>query len=86
LTSHLRAAGDVFPTLAIRAIMGWEFWESGLEKLNGENWFAGVQENFPFPFNVIPVDLSWAMATWSALIGTVLLRLGLAIVSDGFRT
>ncbi len=84
LTSHLRGAGEVIPPLAMRAIMGWEFWESGLEKLHGENWFAGIQENFPFPFNIIPADLSWAMATWSELIGAVLLWLGLATRFSAF--
>lgn len=78
LTSHLRGAGEVVPRLAMRLVMGWEFWESGLEKLHGENWFADIQTKFPFPFNVMPADLSWSMATWTEVIGAVLLWLGLA--------
>lgn len=78
LTSHLRGAGEVVPRLAMRAVMGWEFWESGLEKLHGDNWFSDIQDKFPFPFNVIPADLSWSMATWTEVIGAVLLWIGLA--------
>ena len=78
LTSHLRGAGEVVPRLAMRLVMGWEFWESGLEKLNGENWFSDIQDKFPFPFNIVPADLSWAMATWTEVIGAVLLFVGLA--------
>jgi putative oxidoreductase len=78
LSAHLRGAGEVVPRLVMRLVMGWEFWESGLEKYHGENWFADVQGNFPFPFNVIPADLSWGIATWFELVGAVLLWLGLA--------
>ena len=46
-------------------------------KFSGENWFAGVQDAFPFPFNLLPVDLSWQLATWSELIGAIALVLGL---------
>jgi putative oxidoreductase len=61
----------------MRLVMGWEFWESGLEKLRGENWFASIQSDFPFPFNVVPADLSWTIATGFELVGAVLLWLGL---------
>jgi putative oxidoreductase len=46
-------------------------------KLNGSNWFGNVSENFPFPFNVIPVDISWFLATWVELLGALGLALGL---------
>ena len=45
--------------------------------MNGENWFAGIQENFPWPFNVIPADVSWFMATWGEYLFAILLLLGL---------
>ena len=77
LCAHLRGAGEVVPRLVMRLVMGWEFWESGLEKLHGQNWFADVQQSFPFPFNVIPTDISWFIATWAELIGAVALWLGL---------
>ncbi len=63
--------------LSLRLLLGWDFFESGLEKLNGENWFADIQDRFPFPFNLVPVELSWQMATWFELIGSVALVIGL---------
>src|SRR5687767_15290436 len=78
LTARLRGAGEVIPRLAMRLVMGWEFWEAGREKLHGENWFAGVQASFPFPFDVVPASLSWGIATWFELVGAVALWLGLA--------
>lgn len=77
LTQRLRGAGETIPRLVMRIVMGWEFWESGLEKLNGENWFADIQDRFPVPFNVIPANLSWGIATWFEIIGAVALWLGL---------
>lgn len=77
LVTRLRAAGEVIPQLAMRVVMGWEFWESGQEKLHGANWFGDIQSQFPFPFSVIPANLSWQAATWFELIGAVCLWLGL---------
>lgn len=77
LTARLRGAGEVIPRLVMRLIMGWEFWEAGIEKYRGSNWFSSVQDSFPFPFNLVPPDLSWAMATWTELVCAVLLWLGL---------
>ncbi len=77
MTARLQGAGEVVPALILRLIMGWEFWESGLEKLHGDNWFGDIQQQFPFPFNVVPANLSWFIATWFELIGAVLLWLGL---------
>lgn len=37
LTARLRGAGETIPPLVLRLIMGWEFWESGVEKLHGSN-------------------------------------------------
>jgi putative oxidoreductase len=66
------------PQLAVRALLAYEFWESGTTKLRGENWFADIQGDFPFPFNFIPVGVSWLLATWSELLGAMGLLLGLA--------
>jgi putative oxidoreductase len=70
--------GSWLPPLALRAIVGWEFLEAGLAKLRGENWFDSVQAQFPFPFNVVPVEVSWFMATWSEVIGGIAIWLGIA--------
>ncbi|HLF12606.1 MAG TPA: DoxX family protein, partial [Gammaproteobacteria bacterium] len=67
-----------FPQLFLRALVGWEFFESGLEKFRGDNWFADVAEGFPFPFNALPVELNWFLATWVELVGGVCIWLGLA--------
>ena len=48
LAARLRAGGEVLPLLVLRPVMGWEFWESGLEKLHGENWSAGTSRALPF--------------------------------------
>jgi putative oxidoreductase len=77
VVSRLRGAGEVVPQFVIRLIMGFEFWESGLEKLHGSNWFGDIQDQFPFPFNIVPASLSWFIATWFEIIGAVLLWLGL---------
>jgi putative oxidoreductase len=82
ITSRLRAAGEYVWPLVLRLIMFWEFWESGVTKLNGENWFAQIpwsdwQKGFPFPFDQIPVSLNWFLATWSELVFAIMLLLGL---------
>ncbi|GJH42065.1 HvfX family Cu-binding RiPP maturation protein [Pasteurella canis] len=64
--------------LGLRLFLAWEFFESGMEKLNGENWFMEVQDSFPFPFNLLPADLSWLLAMGAELLLPVLLILGLS--------
>lgn len=76
-TSVLDDAGDWVALLPIRLLMAYEFGRAGMMKLNGNNWFANVQDNFPFPFNVVPVDISWFMATWMEILGAAGLVLGL---------
>ena len=77
LTARLNGAGETIPPLVLRLIMGWEFYESGLEKLHGENWFNDIQDRFPFPFNLVSGDFSWSIATWFEIVGGVLLWVGL---------
>lgn len=69
--------GSFLPGLLLRLILAFEYLQSGLEKYRGENWFGDIQQQFPFPFNVLPVDLSWLIATWVELLGAVLLLVGL---------
>ena len=73
----LDPAGDWLALLPIRLLMAYEFGRAGLMKFNGSNWFANVQDNFPFPFNVIPVEISWFLATWAEILGAICLVLGL---------
>lgn len=77
LTERLDGVGEWLAPLGLRLILAWEFWEAGIEKYRGENWFAGIQSDFPSPFNLVPPDLSWTMATWFELGGAVALLLGL---------
>lgn len=70
--------GGWLPQLALRALIGWEFLESGLEKLRGENWFADIADDFPFPFGLLPVGASWFIATWAEIIGGICVWIGLA--------
>ena len=63
--------------LGLRLLLGWEFFESGLEKFHGENWFADIQDRFPFPFSIVPPQFSWQMATWLEIVGGIALVLGL---------
>ncbi|TNJ35165.1 DoxX family protein [Arenimonas terrae] len=77
LTERLDGVGDWLAPLGLRLILAWEFWEAGIEKFRGENWFASIQSDFPFPFDRVPPDLSWTLATWFELGGAVALLLGL---------
>lgn len=63
--------------LGIRLLLAYEFGVAGLEKLRGENWFADIQGDFPFPFSMVPADISWLLATWTELIGAAALVIGL---------
>ena len=63
--------------LGIRLLLAYEFGVAGLEKLRGDNWFADIQDAFPFPFSIMPADISWFLATWTELIGAAALAVGL---------
>jgi putative oxidoreductase len=63
--------------LSLRFLLGWDFFESGLEKFHGENWFMDIQDKFPFPFNLVAPAISWQMATWFELLGGIALVIGL---------
>jgi putative oxidoreductase len=76
-TARLEGLGAWLAPLGLRLIMAWEFGEAGFEKLRGSNWFAHVQDNFPFPFSVVSTDVSWFLATWFEIVGAFALALGL---------
>ena len=78
LTAGLNAMGDWLALLPIRLVMAWTFWQAGVSKLNGSNWFDSIAEQFPFPFNILPTDFSWFLATWSEILGGLALLAGLA--------
>jgi len=72
LDSNAQGWAPLFP----RVLLAYEFGEAGLEKLNGDNWFADL--TFPFPVNLLPADVSWTLATGLEMIAPVVLILGLA--------
>lgn len=74
----LDGIGEFLPQLGLRLILAWEYGEAGITKWRGENWFTYIQDDFPFPFNVIPADISWMMATWAEILGALALLLGFA--------
>jgi len=76
-SAYLNQAGAWIASLPIRLLLAWEYWEAGIMKFNSNNWFSGVQENFPFPFNIIPTEISWFLATWFEILGGLGLALGL---------
>lgn len=62
--------------LFLRLLLAYEFGEAGLQKRNGENFFAYF--TFPFPVNLLSADVSWILATGLEMIAPVVLILGLA--------
>lgn len=74
----LSSIGAWLSLLGLRLLLAWEFWEAGVGKLHGNNWFASIVDDFPFPFNVIPVGASWFIATWTEIIGALALVIGLS--------
>ncbi|MDO5059095.1 MAG: DoxX family protein [Neisseria sp.] len=69
--------GKDISLLGLRLFAAYEFWEAGMEKWKGENWFADIQDSFPAPFNLLPADVNWAAAMGAELLFPVLLVFGL---------
>lgn len=74
--TQLNCIGTWLPQLSLRLLLAWEFGESGFEKFHGTNWFADL--SFPFPFNILPPDISWGIATYVEIIGAFAIAFGLA--------
>ena len=78
VTGLLDRLGEFAPQLLFRLFIAYEFMEAGIEKFRGENWFHDFKGEFPFPFNIIPADLSWFLATWSEIAGGAAIAVGFA--------
>lgn len=76
ITSALDYLSQSIPQLLLRWILAWEFGKAGWEKLHGTNWFADI--SFPFPFNMLPVEYTWQLATYVEIVGAVALIAGFA--------
>jgi putative oxidoreductase len=72
----LEASAPYLGLLFVRLLLAWEFGESGYAKLTGQNWFAEL--TFPFPFNLLPPDISWYVAMIFEMAGAIALLLGFA--------
>ena len=68
---------DGVASILLRLILAPVLIGAGWEKITGDNWFGFSLESFPFPFNVLPPDLSWFLASWTEFLGGILLLLGL---------
>lgn len=73
----INLSGEWLAMLFLRFLLFWEFWESGVSKLTGQNWFGDIQDQFPFPFNIINPDISWFVATWAEIIGAIAILFGI---------
>lgn len=76
IISKLNEVGTWLPQLVLRLVLAWEFGEAGFEKLHGTNWFADLV--FPFPFNLLPPDISWGISLSFEIVGAFALVFGLA--------
>jgi len=76
ICSKLENINTWLPQLTLRLLLAWEFGESGFEKYHGTNWFADL--TFPFPFNILPVDVSWNISIFFEIVGAFALLLGVA--------
>jgi putative oxidoreductase len=76
IVTWLERIAPVLPPLMLRLLLAWEFGESGYEKYTGINWFADL--TFPFPFSLLPAEVSWNISMMFELVGAAALVLGLA--------
>ena len=66
---------DGVASIVLRLILAPVLIGAGWEKITGDNWFS--PELLPFPFNVIPTELSWFLASWTEFLGGICILLGL---------
>ncbi len=70
---------DGLASLGLRLYLAPPLLSAGYTKLVGDNWFPALQDSFPFPFDVIPAGVSWFLATWTELLGGLLLVIGAGV-------
>ena len=49
LGERLDVAGVWLAPLGLRLLLAWEFWEAGITKLQGQNWFARLRPSDSSP-------------------------------------
>ncbi|NVJ65774.1 MAG: DoxX family protein [Gammaproteobacteria bacterium] len=75
INERLNSGSEFFALIPIRLILFWEFYESGMAKINGENWFNSSM--FPFPFSALSSELNWTLAAYGEVLVAILILLGL---------
>ncbi len=73
----LKTDAAVYAPLLLRILLAYEFFDAGLSKWSGENWFDDL--TFPFPFNLLPTQVNWLLAMGLELVAPVALVLGLSV-------
>lgn len=78
--NRLDGAGLWLAPLGLRLLLAYEFFSAGQQKLGaglGEapGWFAN--QNFPFPFGMLPADMNWMLVTLGELVAGLALAFGL---------
>ncbi len=76
LMARVDGVGQWLAPLGLRALLAWEFFEAGREKLQGENWFGDAADTFPLPFSLLGANVNWTLATWFELLGAIALLVG----------
>lgn len=80
IRNRLDGAGLWLAPLGLRLLLAYEFFSAGQQKLGaglGEapGWFAN--QNFPFPFGILPADLNWLLVALGELVAGLALVFGL---------
>lgn len=79
LNQRLQWASNGLAFLILRIFIAYEFFEAGLMKWQGDNWFAQIQAQFFWPFSALSADVNWYLAMAAELVVPVMLLLGLFV-------
>jgi uncharacterized membrane protein YphA (DoxX/SURF4 family) len=58
LLNWINRSGQWLGFLGLRMLLCLEFFESGREKFQRENWFSDIHDKFPYPFSLLLLILS----------------------------
>lgn len=72
----LKQDANAYAPLLLRLLLAYEFFEAGLEKLSGTNWFVDLA--FPFPFSLLSPEVNWYLSLGIEILAPVALILGIA--------
>lgn len=78
-TNPFSCIGNGLAFLVLRLFLAYEFFEAGLMKWQGNNWFAQIQEQFFWPFSAFSADVNWYLSMGAELLIPILFVLGLFV-------